>query len=50
MWGLPPIETWEEAVKSFRFEERDAKRARRAAKKEVREGKQHSSFSDGDRR
>jgi len=40
MYGLPPLPTWEEEIKSFKFEEREVKRAKRAAKKEVKEGKQ----------
>ena len=38
--GLPPAETHEEEIRSYRFAEREVKRARKKAKKEVRDGKQ----------
>jgi len=40
MFGLPPLPTWKEEIESFKFEEREVKRAKRAAKKEVKDGKQ----------
>jgi hypothetical protein len=37
---LPPLETNEEHVAAFQFEEREIKRAKKKAKKEVKHGKQ----------
>ena len=40
LFCLPPMETKEEEIASYRFEERAAKRARRDAKRSVKQGTQ----------
>jgi hypothetical protein len=40
MEGLPPLETKEEEIASFRFKEREIRKAKKKAKTEVRDGKQ----------
>jgi len=39
---LPPMQTARERYESYRFEEREAKKVKRQALKEVKKGKQHS--------
>lgn len=42
MSGLGPLETDEERIASYKFEEREIKRAKKAVAKEVKAGKQHA--------